>query len=290
MSTAAVHERGLASVQASRDGVLRGWLPLHAWTVRRRLAVALAIAVVAGVWSCCACVVLDPVGLRAARAALADARRRRDDAQQALTRLPALRVAAAGKASRASYAGNSADDIRRISQLAAQSGLVLHALEPAAPGGARAEAFRSIKLAAQGSFAQLRGLLGGFSREPALTVPGELAIRRMAVGLSISATLRVYDALPPVPLVLAPPGEAATGSDPFDRAVTAGTGQDGWRLAGILQDRQRTIALIETPEGVVTAQAGQAIGDARVVQVGPAGVLVIAGGASRALGWAEVAK
>ncbi|HTR09249.1 MAG TPA: hypothetical protein VMJ11_21875 [Paraburkholderia sp.] len=290
MSTAAAQGRDLAWAQDNRRGALRGWLPLHAWSVRRRRAAALAIAVLAGTSACGACVVLDPLGVHTARAALSDAQKRRDDAQQALARLPALRKFAAGAAARAAHVGNSADDIRRISQLAAQSGLVLHALEPAATGGAKAEAFRSIKLVAQGGFAQLRGLLEALSREPELIAPTELAIQRTRVGLSISATLRVYDALPAVPLALASVEEAMAAADPFARAAAVGAGQDGWRLAGILQDRQRIVALVETPEGVMTVQAGQAIGDGRVVQVDPARVVVFAGGATRALDWAEVAK
>jgi hypothetical protein len=288
MSAAATSGRGFALAPGGPADGQHGWVPLHAWSVRRRLAVALAIAVLSGLSASGACIAWDPLGVRSARATLADAQKRRSQAQQALTRLPALRAAAAGAAPRIPHAGNSADDIRRISQLAAQSGLVLHALEPGAAGGVKAEAFRSIKLVAQGSFAQLRGLLDGFAREPALIVPSELAVRRTSVGLAITATLRVYDALPAVPLAARLAHEAA--ADPFARAATAPGGKDGWRLAGILQDRQRIVALVETPEGIVTAQAGQAIGDGRVVQVGPARVVVLAGGATRTLGLAEEAK
>ncbi|MCX5544455.1 hypothetical protein M3A49_34180 [Paraburkholderia sp. CNPSo 3076] len=290
MSTMPAHagqERALVSAQSGAGNALRGWPPLHAWGTRRRQAVALTIAVLALATASGACIVGDPLGVHAARAALEAAQRRYGDARQVLARLPALREAAARTTSRAPRAGNSADDIRRTSQLAAQSGLVLHALEPGVAGGAQAEAFRSIKLVAQGSFAQLRGLLEGLAREPALTVPFELAIRRIGTGLSVSATLRVYDALPAVPLAAAP---AAAARDPFTHAAAAGRAEDGWRLAGILQDRQRILALVETPEGVVTAQAGEAIGDARVLAIGPARVVVAAGGTTRALGWAEPAK
>ncbi|WP_051481765.1 hypothetical protein [Paraburkholderia nodosa] len=301
MSTMPAHageERALVSAQSGAGNALRGWPPLHAWGTRRRQAVALTIAVLALATASGACVVGDPLGVHAARAALEAAQRRYGDARQVLARLPALREAAARTTSRAPRAGNSADDIRRISQLAAQSGLVLHALEPGVAGGAQAEAFRSIKLVAQGSFAQLRRLLEGLAREPALTVPFELAIRRIGTGLSVSATLRVYDALPAVPLAVASAAAAAPGvaapeaaaRDPFTHAAAAGRAEDGWRLAGILQDRQRILALVETPEGVVTAQAGEAIGDARVLAIGPARVVVAAGGTTRALGWAEPAK
>ncbi|WP_321949176.1 hypothetical protein [Paraburkholderia sp. J10-1] len=296
MSTLSAHggqERGLVSAQAGVGNALHGWSPLHAWSARRRLAVALTIAVLAFAAASGACIVGDPLGVHAARTALKDAQKRYDDARQVLAGLPALREAAARTPSSAPRTGNSADDIRRISQLAAQSGLVLHVLEPGAAGGAQTEAFRSIKLVAQGSFAQLCGLLEGLVREPALTAPSELAIRRTGSALSVSATLRVYDALPAVPLAAAASETAsppAPARDPFAHAPAAGGAQDGWRLAGILQDRQRTVALVETPEGVVTARAGETIGDARVVEVGPARVVVAAGGVTRALGWAEAVK
>ncbi|CAD6557603.1 hypothetical protein LMG27952_06403 [Paraburkholderia hiiakae] len=296
MSTMSVHggqEHGRVSAQAGAGNTLRGWSPLHAWNARRRLAVALAIAVLACATASGACIVGDPLGMHAARTALEDAQKRYGDARQVLAGLPALRAAAAQVPSAAPSAGNSADDIRHISQLAAQSGLVLHALEPGATGGAQTEAFRSIKLVAQGSFAQLRGLLEGLAREPVLTTPSELAIARTGTGLSVLATLRVYDALPAVPLAVASSeaaSPAAAARDPFAHGAAAGRAEDGWRLAGILQDRQRIVALMETPEGVVTARAGEAIGDARVLEIGPARVVVAAGGTTRALGWAEAVK
>jgi hypothetical protein len=286
MSTAAAtvsEEPGLATVPVAQPDALRGWRPLYAWSPRRRLAVALTIAALACAAASVAYIAWDPLGVHAAQTALAEAQKRHVHAQQALASLPALRAAAAGKVPHTPYAGNSADDIRRISQLAAQSGLVLHALEPGPAGGAKTEAFRSIKLVAQGSFAQLRRLLEGGARGPALSLPSELAIRRTVAGLSIAATLRVYDTLP-----LSPLSAEETASDPFARAAVPGN--DGWRLAGILQDRQRIVALVETPDGVVTAQAGEAIGDGRVVQVGPARVVVALGGSTRAVGWAEGAK
>jgi hypothetical protein len=281
-------ERGADVAKASRFAGRPGWLPLHAWSGGQRRAVALAIALIAGVATSAACIVWDPLDVHAARAAQANAQKRRDEAQRALARLPALRAGAAASVSRVPYAGNSADDIRRVSQLAAQSGLVLHALEPGAAGGAKAEAFRSIKLVAQGSFAQLRALLEGFSREPALTAPSELTIRRTATGLSITATVHVYDALPALPLTES--SHEGTAADPFSRAASAGTGSEGWRLAGILEDGQHIVALVETPEGVMTAQAGQRFGDGRVIQIAPARVVVFSGGETRTLNWAERAK
>ncbi|WP_343675387.1 hypothetical protein [Paraburkholderia heleia] len=294
MSTMPAHagqERALAAAQSGAGNASRGWPPLHAWSPRRRLAVDLTIAVLALATATGACIVGDPLGVHAAREALEAAQKRNADARKMLARLPALRDAAARTPWRAPRGGNSADDIRRISQLAAQSDLVLQVLEPGIAGGTQTEAFRSIKLVAQGTFAQLRRLLEGLAREPALTVPSELAIRRIGSGLSVSATLHVYDALAAVPPAAA--SAAAAVRDPFDpfmQAAAAGRAEDGWRLAGILQDRQRILALVETPDGVVTAQAGEAIGDARVLEIAPARVVVAARGTTRALGWAEPAK
>ncbi len=154
MAAAAGEQREPGSARGRPGGALRVWSMLYAWSPRLRLVAALVIAVLAGASMSGACIVWDPLGVHGARAALADAQKRLDDARLAVARLPALRGAAARTAPRAPYKGNSADDIRRVSQLAAQAALVLHALEPGAGGGARAEAFRSIKLVAQGSFAQ----------------------------------------------------------------------------------------------------------------------------------------
>ncbi|PYE17131.1 hypothetical protein C7410_12765 [Paraburkholderia silvatlantica] len=291
MSTMPAHagqERALVAAQSGAHNASRGWPPLHAWSLRHRLAVDLTIAVLVLATVSGACVVGDPLGVHAAREALEAAQKRNADARKVLARLPALRDAAARTSWRAPHAGNSADDIRRISQLAAQSDLVVQVLEPGVAGGAQTEAFRSVKLVAQGTFAQLRRLLEGLAREPALTVPSELAIRRIGTGLSVSATLHVYDALAAVPLAAA--SAAAAVRDPFAQAAAAGRAVDGWRLAGILRDRQRILALLETPDGVMTAQAGEAIGDARVLEIGPARVVVAARGTMRALGWAEPAK
>ena len=293
IAAAAGKQREPGSARGRPGSALRAWSMLYAWSPRRRLAAALVIAVLAGASMSGACIVWDPLGVHGARAALADAQKRLDDARLAVAHLPALRGAAARTAPRAPYKGNSADDIRRVSQLAAQAALVLQALEPGAGGGAQAEAFRSIRLVAQGSFAQLRALLEALAREPVLTVPTELAIRRSGAGLSISAILHVYDALPAVPLALASADEKVpevASLDPFAAAAADGAGKDGWRLAGIIQDRQHVVALVETPKGVLTAQAGQRIGDGRVVQVGPARVVVSAGGATHVLGWAAAAK
>lgn len=304
MSTLVTAGSASASALTSAAGsgaTLRGWLAIHAWNPRRRLSVAMTIGAIAAWASSMACIVADPLDVHAARTALADAHRHRDEAQRALARLPALRREAAQFAPRAPHAGNAADDIRRVSQLAAESGLVLQTLEPSASstlstpaassassssGAAKAESFRSMKLGAQGGFAQLRRLVEAFAREPALTVPSELAIRRNGDTLSISATVRVYDALAPLPVTAALPPAA----DPFARALATSAGNASWRLVGVLQDRRRSVALVETPEGVVALHAGEPIAGGRVTSIDASRVVIEAGGAKQALTWPEAAK
>lgn len=286
MSTLATSHAG-----ASADA-WRGWLAIHAWSVRRRGSVAVAIGAIVAMAASAACIVGDPLGVQAARTALAEGRRHRDEAFRALSRMPALRAEIARLESSSPltpHAGNAADDIRRVSQLAAEAGLALQMLEPAAPGGEKTEAFRSMKLGAQGSFASLRNVFDALAREPSLTAPAELAIRRNGETLAISATLQVFDALPAVPSAFAATPRAAP-QDPFARALSASAAKAQWRLAGLLQDRQRSVALVETPDGVVAAQAGDAISGARVVSVDARRVVIAAGGATQTLALPETTK
>ncbi|WP_322106172.1 hypothetical protein [Paraburkholderia sp. J41] len=292
MSTLATSARTGASADA-----WRGWLTVHAWSARRRLLVAMAIGVIAATAASAACLAGDPLGVGAARSALAAARQQHADAHRALSRLPALRAELARSAFHAPHAGNAADDIRRVSQLAAEAGLALQMLEPDASGGSKAEAFRSMKLGAQGGFASLRSLLEALAREPSLTAPSELAIRRNGETLAISATLRFFDSLPPASAAvpaseMAAPAFAARRApqDPFAPALAASASQAQWRLAGLLTDRRRAVALLETPDGVVAAQAGDAIAGGRVTSVDARRVVIAAGGATQTLAWQEAAK
>ncbi|MFD1556786.1 hypothetical protein ACFSHT_14340 [Paraburkholderia silviterrae] len=274
--------------------LLRGWLPLHAWSGRRRAAIATAFGALAAGLMGGACVALDLGGGLAAQSALADAKARLAGARQTLARLSALQRDAQDWPQRVRD-GSAAGDIRSVSQLAAQAGLVLIALEPAASGGPRAQAFRTTKLVAWGSFGQLRAFLEGLAALPELAVPAELTVRRSGEGLAVSAMLQVFDGLPAV--AIARRGEAGGAlADPFASrfagALGAAAGQGGvaMRLAGMLVERGRAIALVETAEGTVAVQAGATLGGAHVSSVDAARVVLALDGATHSLTWAEDAK
>ncbi|WP_310631319.1 hypothetical protein [Paraburkholderia sp.] len=286
----------------------RGWRPLHAWTRRRRALVSATLALFAALLSGAACFFTDAGGAEAARDALAQSEAQLADARRTLARLPALRREAEGwphgvGAERTSQTNTHADDIHGVSQLAAQAGLVLIALEPAAPGGAKAQAFRATKLAAQGGFAQLRAFLEGLAEWPELAVPADIVVKRSGGVLAIAATLHVFDGLPAVaiePAEDAEPGDAAR--DPFASrfALTAGgaaapgvaggpgaQGDRALRLAGMLTERGRVLALVETAEGTLAVQPGASLAGGRVTGVGAERVVLSVDGATQVLNWAE---
>lgn len=271
--------------------LLRGWTPLYEWSPRRRMAVAGVIAVAAGALATLACITSDFAGSAAAKAALAVTRREFADGQHAQRALPALRQAAAVATRSGPRPGNhSADDARYVSELAAASGISLVSLEPGAPGGHGAEAFRVIKLSAQGDFARLRAFLHRLAYAPILIVPIEAAIKRNGPNLSLAATLSVFDALPSLPGGDAN-DNAATPSDPFAANLADGASAvDGLRLAGLLQDRTRAVALIETPHGTDAVERGGRIEDERVAHIGRLAVTLAAGGSTRELKLMEDGK
>jgi hypothetical protein len=268
-----------------RSGTLRGWMNLHAWSVRRRLGVAAAISAIVGVGAGAVCIEADLLGVQAARSEMDDTERKLADAQRVVERLPAMRAATAG-ISRGSRESTAADDVRRVSELTSKSGLVLVTLEPSAPGGAGAETFRSMKFVAQGGFAPLRAFLAGLAAQPALVVPAELAIKRNGEGLSIAATVQVFDALPPVQVDAAGADREAAPSDPFASGAADGSGNGALRLAGVLQDGTGIVALIESASGTQAVRTGQMFGGVRVEQVLPSRVVLAGGGKSQVLTWA----
>ncbi|MDR3095769.1 MAG: hypothetical protein LBV73_01690 [Paraburkholderia sp.] len=275
-------------------GLLHGWLPLHAWSGRRRTAVAALLGVLAVGLAGGACTVLDVGGARAARAGLADSEARLAAARQTVARLPALQRDAQDPP-RLVREGSAATDIRSVSQLAAQAGLVLIALEPAASGGVRAQAFRTTKLVALGSFGQLVVFLEGLAALPELAVPAELSIRRSGGSLAVSAMLQVFDGLPAAAIARNDNGGGVL-ADPFAGGfpgVPGAAGMQGgaaMRLSGMLVERGRVVALVETAEGTMTVQAGATLAGAHVSSVDPARVVLSLDGATHALGWTEDAK
>ncbi|WP_322047148.1 hypothetical protein [Paraburkholderia sp. J67] len=266
---------------------LRGWRPLHAWSARRRAAFALTLGVVAAVLTGAACVTMDVGGRETAGVALADAQARLVSARQTLARLPALRRDAQDWPQRPRH-GSAADDMRDVSQLAAQAGLALVALEPVSPGSGKMPVSRGTKLMAQGSFAQLRDFLDGLAELPELAVPVELTLRRGAGGLAISATLQVFDGLPAIAFAQDAQDGGAL-ADPFaDRLgrASGATEDAAMRLAGVLVERGRAVALVETASGTTAVQAGTTLAGARVLEVNPARVVLALDGATQTLHWA----
>lgn len=296
----------IATATGPTDRVPHGWLPLHAWSRRRRAAVAAAIAVVAASTALVACMEGDPLGVREAAATLNGAKGRLLNAQRSVAGLPALRrEVASNRAGEAAVApgmapdpgGHAADDIRRLSQLAATTGVGLLSLEPGAAGGDGDGRFRSMKLAAQGDFVRLRAFLRGLSTLPELVTPTALTLSRSGDSLSLVATLQAFDALPAVPVE---PGgaagdeasepERARETDPFASRSTGAVGPATLRLAGMLRDSRRVVALVETPDGTLAVQPGQALAGGRVVRIAPPEVVLLAGGVAHRLGWAEAAR
>jgi hypothetical protein len=272
--------------------LLQGWRPLHAWSARRRVGVASALGLLAAALAAIACITTDAAGAETAHIALAEAHARLLSARQALARLPALRSDARDWGQRP-HMGNTADDMRNVSQLAAQAGLALIALEPAAPGGAKAQAFRATKLMAQGNFAQLHSFLDGLAELPELAVPMELSLRRGASGLAISALVQVFDGLPAIAFADAfadDVDETGPSADPFSErfGINASAKGDGpFRLAGMLMERGRAVALVENADGTNSVQAGATLAGARVVEVNPARVILAVDGATQTLDWTQ---
>jgi len=254
-----------------------GWLarlrlPLDEWSRRRRFLVALVIAasvfgVGANAWTSA-----DLSSVQASRAALDDARRRVAQANRALAQLPALRhSAAASPAGPAPYAWTSADDLRVVSLLAARSGVTLLTVAPGAASGAGSETLRPLHLTAQADFLHLMVFLRGLSDLPVLVVPEDVIVKRTAATLAVSADLHVFNALSPVssspqPLAdedLDADDEDVVLHDPFlpQSQADGGAADAGLlRLVGLLRDRVRALALLETAYGATTVERGQRLG------------------------------
>ncbi|APA86424.1 hypothetical protein BJG93_14230 [Paraburkholderia sprentiae WSM5005] len=304
MSTTFLEPGGAAHVCAGLSRwVKRARLPLEAWSRRRRWFVAVTIAaLVFGlgeyVWNA-----YDLAGLEASRAALALSTQRLADARRALAQLPSLRRAADAVPATASTAvsWNSADDVRIVSELATQSGVALLAVEPGTASGEGVERMRALQLTARTDFVHLMAFFHGLAQLPVLMVPGDVTVKQDGKGLAVAATLQVYDALRPAPeTALTSAGasrefdEAANDDDedvvffdPFAKPPISASGGPGdasqLRLVGVLRDRTRGLALLETPDGTTTVAAGQQLGVERLTQLDALGITLANGGASRIL-------
>ena len=251
-------------------------VPLAEWSRRRRLLVAVTIAASVFGIGANAWISADLGGVQASRAALDEARHREERANRALAQLPALRRdAAASPVGLASGGWTSADDLRVVSLLAARSGVALLTLTPGAASGAGLDAMRTLHFTAQTDFLHLMVFLRGLSDLPVLVVPEDVTAKRSGSTLAISATLQVFNALSPV---LASPelfadddldadDEEMVFYDPFSPQPDAGGAVADavlLRLVGMLRDRTRGLALLETADGATTIERGQRLGDDRV--------------------------
>ncbi|MEM5388007.1 hypothetical protein VSR68_31135 [Paraburkholderia phymatum] len=258
-------------------------VPLEAWSARRRCLVALAIAVAVFALGANAWIARDMSGAQASSDALSAAQRKLSDAQAAVAQLPALRRAA--PVSHVPAGWSSADDVRVISQLAARSDVTLLKIEPGAVAGSGLDAMRPLHVTAQADFDHAVDFLEGLSSLPVLVVPDELTLKRQGEALSISATLHSFNAIHPVPSAARPtvrndpdafdpdafdPDEEIVFYDPFQPPTFAPASEDApgsMRLVGLLSDRMRGLALIETGDGAETLESGQQWGDERVTHV-----------------------
>jgi Tfp pilus assembly protein PilO len=288
--------------------------PLHTWSPRRRWAIALLIALVVFSLGAHGWIVADLGRLAASRAALQASAEHLASARRALAQLPSLRreAAAAGTAttaivtvSRAPKQWTSADDVRVVSELAAQNGVVLLAVEPGAASGTGARSERPLQIAARTDFIHLMSFMRGLTELPVLMVPVDVVIKRDGAALSVSAALRVYSGLRPAPasLTMQELADASLDSDdeedvvffdPFSPAQMQATielpGQAQLRLVGLLHDRARGLALFDTPEGATTVASGQQIGDERVTRFDTFGITLAKGAATRTLELAEASS
>lgn len=255
-------------------------VPLEAWSARRRVLVAVSIAVAVFALGANAWTTADISGVQASTAALASAQRKLHDAQAAVAQLPALRRAA--PVVHVPVDWTSADDVRVVSQLAARHEVSLLKIEPGAVTGTHLDAMRPLHLTAQGDFDHLMDWLEGLASLPVLVVPDELTLKRQGGGLSIDATLRSYGAIHPVPGAARSdarddpdafdPDEEIVFYDPFQlETSTAGPvraqAAEPMRLVGLLADRLRALALVETGDATTTLEPGQQWGSERVAQV-----------------------
>ncbi|WP_345812004.1 hypothetical protein AAGS40_13665 [Paraburkholderia sp. PREW-6R] len=278
-------------------------VPLDAWSRRRRCVVALLIAALIFALGAYASTRADLSGVEASRAALSATARRFADAKRALAQLPALRVEATASPAHAPASWASADDVRVVSQLAAENGFTLLAVEPGASSGTGIERMRPLQITAHTDFIHLMAFMHGLSDLAVLVAPVDITVRRDGGALSVSATLNVYSALRPATATTSAvlsandnldldDDEDVVFFDPFalPQMLASDAVSDALqlRLMGMLRDSARALALLDTPEGATTAVAGQQIGAEHVTRLDALGMTLAGrGGATRTLAFAE---
>jgi hypothetical protein len=277
MSTFLAHHGGSPDEAAGgfhRMNRLR--MPLAEWSSRRRLLVAVAIAISVFCLGANAWISADLSGVQASRAALGEAQHRLEQAHRSLAQLPTLRrEAAASPRGLVSSGWTSADDLRSVSLLAVRSGVTLLRLTTGAASGVGPDAMRALHFTAQTDFLHLMVFLRGLSDLPVLVVPEDVTVKRSGGTLVIAANLHVFNALSPVsarPEVLDDDDldaddEEVAFYDPFLPQPEEGgdaTDEALLRLVGVLRDRTRGLALLETADGATTVERGQHLGRDRV--------------------------
>ncbi|WP_144137988.1 hypothetical protein [Paraburkholderia sp. BCC1884] len=304
MSTIFVGFGGAANQRPILSALIKRMrVPLEAWSPRRRWTVALLIALAVFALGAHGWIVADLGGIASSRAALRASVERLAEARRTLAQLPALRAqVAAVPAVRPPAAWSSADDVRVVSELAARSGVTLLTVEPGAAIGEGAQSERPLQLAARTDFVHLMAFLRGLSDLPVLIVPVDVTVKRVGDSLAVSAALRVFSALRPVASsssaaafvdesLDADDQEDVVFFDPFavPSMFVGGDLPDvsQLRLVGLLHDRVRGLALLDTADGVTTVASGQQIGTERVTGLDALSVTLAKGGATRTLSLTE---
>ena len=204
----------------------------------------------------------DLSGTEAARSAFDDAQRRLDRARTVIEQLPSMRARLSEDLPASRW--TVADALHQTTALAAQSGLRIGTVEPSLQKGEGLEIERPLRFRAEGSFGAIRRFMVALEGLPRLVVPADVQMKRGANGLELEATLRVFEALPPVARP-APAPKDTLAIDPFGARNGVGAGGQGvMTLVGTLRGRHRAMALVETAEGVDAFAPGEMIGAERL--------------------------
>ncbi|CAN7182008.1 type 4a pilus biogenesis protein PilO [Trinickia sp. LjRoot230] len=292
---------GLAGVASERAGRLGGWFAVwfsapHAWSGAHRLLSAVALSAVAFAvcthgWRVAG---LAGSGADDSRVTFAELERRVADARSKVASLPALRrsvqsehalAASAASGARATTAGHW----QAISALAARSGMTLRSLEPGTQSGGGAEASRPVRLTAQTTFAAFVSFLQGVATLPSLVVPTEIRLQPAPDGLTLEATLDVFEALPAAPRATSnSPAERDDGEvwlgDPFDGTrLAARSGIPALDLVGLMLEETRGLALFDASGRGEIYLPGQLIAGQRLLRVDAHGVTLASGGGTKVI-------
>ncbi|WP_109478324.1 type 4a pilus biogenesis protein PilO [Paraburkholderia sp. C35] len=280
MNTTIAGRIGMPTARARGANVLlqRLRVPLEAWSAKRRWLVMSIVAMIAFALGANAWLTADMSGLQASRHALSEAQRKLSEAEKAGAQLPSMRKDAIATPMPANW--TSADDIRVISQLATRNDVTLLGVEPGLVTGSGLDAMRPLRVTAQADFDHIADFLEALASLPVLVVPEEVTLKRQRDSLQLNATLRSFSAIHPVQTAAHrsvrddpdafDPDEEIVFYDPFQPAVSTPAPEDAlssMRLVGLLADRLRGLALIETGDNAQTLEAGQQWGDERVAQV-----------------------